>query len=153
MLHRIAVTGIAETLIAVTPGSGPSGVQRARTRNPTRFNRCDSVAGRGAALRDYIVSIVTGVGPGADRVRAASSLPAGQAGIVTVVSDDSVCAAAYGAQIRLKHGGDSTVVGRIALVQVGTNRYVVEDISRRAGEWALLDVYDSSRNYLASITR
>jgi hypothetical protein len=70
-----------------------------------------------------------------------------------VVTDNSVCTAAYNAQVRQLHNGDSTVVGPIGLVQVGSTRYVVEDIGRTAGEWELLDIYDSNLNYLESVTR
>ena len=151
MLLRMGFIGVA----VITASSSTRSTSAAPVGAQYTFvaGHCDRTSGRGASLRNYIVPIVTGVGSAADRVRNSLSLPAGQASIVTIVTNDSVCTAVYLAQVRLKHGGDSTLVGPIGLVQVGSDRYVVEDVSRRAGEWALLDVYDTSLNYLASITR
>ena len=151
MLLRIALIGVA--VIAASATTRSTIAAPAGGRHTVAVSHCDTTSGRGTSLRGYVVPIVTGVGSAADRVRTSLSLPAGPASIVTIVADDSVCTAVYLAQVQLKHGGDSTLVGPIGLVQVGSNRYVVEDISRRAGEWALLDVYDTSLNYLASITR
>lgn len=114
--------------------------------------RCDTSNGKGADLRDYVVRIVTASGRGADRLRAASQLPSALPSDVTIVTADSVCAAAYNAHVTLKYAGDTTRIGSITLVQVGATRYVLEDIHRRAGEWGLLDVYDTSFSYLVSLT-
>lgn len=124
-----------------------------RTSVSYTASHCDTANGRGTSLRDYIGQVVAAAGPDADRLRAATKLPSGPDGIVTIVTDDSVCTAVYNAQVRQKHGGDSTFVGPIGLVQVGSTRYVVEDIGRMAGEWTLLDIYDTNLNYLGSITR
>ena len=148
---RASVVGIAAVAASLGAARAPVSTQTTSLRYDSP--RCDTANGRGTALHDYIVPIVTAVGAHADRVRASSKLPSGTAGIVTIVADDSVCAAVYNAQVLLKHGGDSTVVASIGLVQVGPNRYVVEDVSRTAGEWSLLDVYDTSLNHLVSITR
>lgn len=116
--------------------------------------RCDtSNNGWAAALRDYVVPIVTASGRGADRLRAASQLPAALASDVSIVTNDSVCAAAYTAHVALRYSGDTMRVRSIALVRAGPTRYVLEDGLTRAGEWELLDVYDSSFRYLASFTR
>ena len=152
MLLRLSLIGIAAT--AVTSFGAPlASVTPLQGVTHSYASHCDITAGRGASLHDYIVPIVTGVGAVADRARASSKLPVGSAGIVTVVTDDSVCNAVYNAQVLLKHGGDSTLVGPLGLVQVGSTRYVVEDLSRSAGEWTLLDVYDTNLDYLVSITR
>lgn len=153
MLLRIAFIGTAAALAAnsFSPSASRTPVERAaRLGAPSH---CDTTTRRGASLREYILPMVTAVGPSADRVRAWSYLPSEPASIVTLVTNDSVCTAVYMAQVRLKHDGDSTRVGSIGLVQAGPNRYVVQDMGRRAGEWMLLDIYDTSLHYLVSITR
>ena len=117
-------------------------------------SRCDTTSdGWAAALRDYVIPIVTASGTGANRVRATSQLPSGLASDVRIVTNDSVCTAAYNAHIARNYAGDTTAIKSIALIQVGATRYVLEDGRRRAGEWELLDVYDASFRYLVSITR
>lgn len=114
---------------------------------------CDTSYAWGGALRDYVVPIVTASGTGADRTRAVTHLPSALPSDVAIVTNDSVCAAAYNAHVARNYAGDTTRLGKIGLVQVGATRYVLEDIHRRAGEWQLLDVYDSSFKYLSSFTR
>jgi hypothetical protein len=152
ILLRPSVIGTAAILGCLGATQGPASVAGSASGSHAA-SHCDTANGRGTSLRDYIGLIVAGVGPQADRLRAATQLPSGSRAIVTVVTDNSVCTAAYNAQVRQLHNGDSTVVGPIGLVQVGSTRYVVEDIGRTAGEWELLDIYDSNLNYLESVTR
>jgi hypothetical protein len=152
VLHRLSIIGIAAVVASSGAARRPVSASDTTSLGHTA-SHCDTTRGRGTSLRDYIAPIVAAVGPAADSARAAFDLPSGPASIVTVVTDDSVCTAVYNAQVRLKHGGDSTVVGPIGLVQVGSTRYLLEDIGRTAGEWELLDIYDSNLKYLGSITR
>jgi len=129
MLLRRSVLGVAA--VAASLGAARAPVSAQRTSPSYESSHCDTANGRGTSLHDYIVSIVTGVGTHADRLRASSKLPSGSAGIVAVVTDDSVCTAVYNAQVLLKHHGDSTLVGPIGLVQL-IEGFRIGIISRRS---------------------
>lgn len=117
-------------------------------------NRCDSDTGAATEVREYVSALVSAQGPSADRTRAVLHLPSASSSDVTVVTDSSVCERVYAAHVSASYGGDTTAVRWISVVQVAGTRYVVWDLTRRAGEFTILDIYDANGpTYLVSVTR
>ncbi|HEV2643584.1 MAG TPA: hypothetical protein VGT98_12790 [Candidatus Elarobacter sp.] len=116
-------------------------------------NYCQPVNDWTTGVRADVVEMVTLPGARMDSLREKVNLPLTTADQVSVVTDDNTCTTAYMAQVNQKRAGDTTQLGTIALIRVGSTRYVLQDLGRSAGEWELLDIYDASFNYLASVTR
>lgn len=153
LVGTTAVVALGATVGATTSKSRSAAESAHGETSAFVSSPCDTSSAWGGALRDYVVPIVTASGAGADRTRAVTHLPSALPSGVVIVTNDSVCTAAYNAHVARNYAGDTTRLGKIGLVQVGATRYVVEDMHRRAGEWQLLDVYDGSFRYLSSFTR
>jgi len=105
-----------------------------------------------ANFRNHIVGIVTGVDSASAASRAAFQLPAVSASDVYFVTDSTVCtraAAAFTAEVTRDR---STAGGSLWVLRVGPTRYIVFDHKQQSGEFLDHYIFDSSFNYLLTMT-
>jgi len=97
-----------------------------------------------SSLRDYVVRLVTGTDSESVATRNRYQLPATIASKVTVETSSTLCnkaGAAYHTAVTAP--GTPPVSRTLALVKVGSTRYVVLDPNQRAGEFEVNIVFDS----------
>lgn len=130
----------------LTLGLGASGSAQAYTCLPDTAEAAE-------LLRNYVVDLVTGTDSATIATRERSELPAVSASKVTVVTTTSVCNAAGDAyHTAVTPPGTSPVSRTLAVVKVGTTRYVVLDPNHRSGEFEFHAVFDRRWAYLTGFT-
>lgn len=98
------------------------------------------------SLRSYLVRLVTAPpGTTLDSVRVRYQLPAGPASSVVIQKQKNLCTQAGQAyHLAITESGTPQVPRQIAVVKVGSNRYVVWDPTERFGEFAVRIVFDGA---------
>jgi hypothetical protein len=99
--------------------------------------------------RDYIVSIVTSTDTAMANTRNLYQLPAAAASKVTIVSNSTTCHKA-GAAYNAAENATPPISRTLAVIRIGSTRFVVLDPNQMAGEFQVTVIFDSKWNYLAS---
>ncbi len=100
-------------------------------------------------LRDYVVRLVTGTDSETVAIRNRYGLPVVAASKVAVVNTASTCKKAGDAyHAAVTPSGTPRVSRTLAVIKVGSTRYVVLDPNEKAGEFELHMVFDRNWNYV-----
>ncbi len=95
-------------------------------------------------LQDYALRL-TGGDPSLDRKRQSYQLPSVPASKVQIVKTKSVCQQAAQAYNKAVRGNSAPQVSRsVAVIKIGTTRYLVTDPAEREGEFGVTVIFDAS---------
>ena len=122
-----------------------AGIGGCAARQPAAYTyTCEPAASPSSlALHDYTVRL-TGGDSTLARTREAYRLPAVPASQVRIVEDKSTCQRAARAYHRAVRGAAATPIARsVAVIRVGTTRYLVLDPAEREGEFEVTVIFDS----------
>jgi hypothetical protein len=96
------------------------------------------------SLREYAVRL-TGGDPSLDKKRQAYQLPKATSSQIRVVKTKSVCRQAAQAYNKAVRGASAPQVSRsVAVIKVGSTRYLVTDPAEREGEFGVTVIFDAS---------
>jgi hypothetical protein len=104
---------------------------------------CQTDATARRVVFDAVVEIATKSGAAADSRRVVFNLPHVSLSEVAIVTDDSVCSAVSDARLAQRPSMDTRELRPVALVRVGSTRYVLWEGQVGAGRF-ILHVVDSS---------
>jgi len=96
------------------------------------------------SLQDYTLRLTSG-DPSLDKTRLAYQLPKVASSQIEIVKTKSVCQRAAQAYHKAVRGGSAPQVSRtVAVIKVGTTRYLVTDPEEREGEFGVTVVFNAS---------
>ena len=96
------------------------------------------------ALQDYAVRL-TGGDPALARKRQSYQLPSVPASQIQIVNTKSVCQQAAQAYNKAVRGNSAPQVSRsVAVIKIGTTRYLVTDPAEREGEFGVTVIFDAA---------
>lgn len=99
-------------------------------------------------LRDYIASIVTATDSATVDKQNLYQLPATRASKITIETSSTTCTKA-GAAYNVVQNANPAVSRTLAVIKVGSTRFVVLDPNQMAGEFQVYVIFDFKWSYLA----
>jgi hypothetical protein len=116
----------------------------AHTAEGQAYTCAASTSSAVAALHDYALRL-TGGDPSLDRKRQSYRLPKVPASQVQIVKTKSVCQQAAQAYNKAVRGNAAPRVSRsVAVIKIGTSRYLVTDPAELEGEFGVTVIFDAS---------